>query len=102
MNHVKRFNHVLWGRSVTVVLAKLLKDTALNDTSNDEQTTMRRSLTCRHSKETSRREWAMPLVQTVWSEAAVRLAMAKGPRSVRRQPVRRVLSARLRNPAAYR
>jgi len=39
MNHVKRFNHVLWGRSVTVVLAKLLKDTALNDTSNDGQTT---------------------------------------------------------------
>ena len=39
MNHVKRFNHLLWGRSVTAVLAKLRKDTALNDTSNDEQTT---------------------------------------------------------------
>jgi len=39
MNHVKRFIHLLWRPCVTAVLAKLRKDTALNDTSNDEQTT---------------------------------------------------------------
>jgi hypothetical protein len=39
MNQVKRFSHLLYRRSVTAVLAKLRKDTALNDTSNDEQTT---------------------------------------------------------------
>jgi hypothetical protein len=47
---------------VTAVLAKLRKDTALNDTSNDEQTTNARPQTRRYSKETTRRESAMPQV----------------------------------------
>src|SRR4030095_428366 len=38
-NHVKRFSHLLYSQSVTAVLAKFCKDTALNDTSNDEETT---------------------------------------------------------------
>src|ERR1044071_63031 len=76
MNHAKRFSHLLQ-RSVTAVLAKLRKDTAPNDTSNDEQTTNAAVIRRRYSKETSRGASAMPQVQAVCFEVAARLARAK-------------------------
>ena len=43
----------------------------------------------------------MPQVQTVCFEVAVRPVMAKERRFAHRRPIRRVLSAKLHNPAAY-